>query len=254
MEAADDAKKCQQWSLEHCCYILCKRFLENYHGADGFALSDSYVSVVGQLITSMGNATGGTASGDPGNERKPVSSLKMMDERARVISSSAVLDENQNEMQDNLQSLIILSTFCIKILTKDLIDDKESKESRSLTDYIEYLFGKFLSNNDEESVQRKNYMLKSLNLQRILRLKELRMMEGAAKLFSELESENLVLYSGEVRGLICNPESQIPDHLHYGTFTMAMKQLVHGVLEKLRAPFLWTVASYTEEHTGLSLR
>ena len=152
-------------------------------------------------------------------------------------------EKNSRLVNKDLESLLILTTFCARIWKRDLESYNDIESLKSISDYIEFFFDTLFNssgashgeNNDFEAniERRRNYMIKYLNSQRILiKSGKSSNKREVINFFNELNMENMVLYPMEVKRLILNPSLEIPNFLDYSSFFLAMKQLVKDVLEK----------------------
>lgn len=216
-----NAEICSVWSLESSCYSICKSFLEDVINEDDTETISTYNDIVRSCISMVNNVKGSKTDRSRGEDNFLVD-------------------------VENLQSVVLLATFCCKIWTKDFeeIDDDPNGANilKSLNDYIEYFCDAFDHHVTENGNQRKQNMIKYSNSQRVITLNERGEKDRAINLFNDLKRKNLILYAREVKQLICDPNFEIPEFLHYGAFILAAKQIVYEVFKNLKQPFLWTAA------------
>lgn len=218
-----------QLCLQHCCYTVCKIFLESSLRDCGLEAASRCISTISEIVDQL-----------------PL---------CQTTTPKFQLVTSRNECnyealgKTDLQLLLVLTTFCVKIWNRELEVVDDPGRLKSLSDYVEYFFDILSysdggisdaeSGSEGSRSKKKTYIIRHLNSQRIL-LKN----EGSVNrkevinMFNELNEKKLILYPKEVRKVILNPQLEVPNFLDYSTFFLAVKQLVIDILEKCGSSYL----------------
>ena len=224
-----------QLCLQHSCHTVCKMFLESSVMDYELKAASSYISTISEIadLLPLRPTTQHGSSSTP--RSRPVTSRKGSNYEA-VCST-------------DLQLLLVLTAFCVKIWNRDLEVVDNAGQLKSLGDYVEYFFDTLSYSDgsiiDEESRsegsrgRRKTYIIRHLNSQRILLKNDVSVnKKEVINMFNKLNERKLVLYPKEVRKVILNPQMEVPNFLDYSSFFLAVKQIVIDILEICGSSYL----------------